>query len=108
MSKISTAGYYEVGRSTYWEATIWTKDHATRYIFDNGYMVSLLWGEGSYGEMNETGQATSYEVAVFTPSGDYLRLTEYDDVIGHRSWDTVWHILGKINEGNATDLELTY
>ena len=104
----TTTEYDEVGRSTHWNANIWTGDHATRYIFDNGYMVSLLWGKGSYGEMNETGQATSYEVAVFTPSNDYLRLTEYDDVIGHRSWDTVWHILGKIDANEARSLELTY
>ena len=100
--------YDEVGRSKDWQANIWTGDHATRYIFDNGYMVSLLWGEGSYGSMNELGQATSYEVAVFTPSQDYLRLTEWDDVIGNRSWETVQHILGKINENEARSLELTY
>ena len=100
--------YDEVGRSKDWEANIWTGDHATRYIFDNGYMVSLLWGEGSYGSMNELGQAISYEVAVFTPSQDYLRLTEWDDVIGNRSWDTVQHILEKINDDEARSLELTY
>jgi len=100
--------YDEVGRSKDWEANIWTGDHATRYIFDNGYMVSLLWGEGSYGSMNELGQAISYEVAVFTPSQDYLRLTEWDDVIGNRSWDTVQHILEKINANEARSLELTY
>jgi hypothetical protein len=102
------AQYDEVGRSKDWEANIWTGDHATRYIFDNGYMVSLLWGEGSYGSMNELGQAISYEVAVFTPSQDYLRLTEWDDVIGNRSWDTVKHILEKINKNEARSLELTY
>jgi len=100
--------YDEVGRSKDWEANIWTGDHATRYIFDNGYMVSLLWGEGSYGSMNELGQAISYEVAVFTPSQDYLRLTEWDDVIGNRSWETVQHILEKINANEARSLELTY
>jgi phage gpG-like protein len=100
--------YDEVGRSKEWQANIWTGDHATRYIFDNGYMVSLLWGEGSYGSMNEFGHATSYEVAVFTPSRDYLRLTEWDDVIGDRSWDTVKHILEKINANEARSLELTY
>ena len=100
--------YDEVGRSKDWQASIWTGDHATRYIFDNGYMVSLLWGEGSYGSMNELGQAISYEVAVFTPSQDYLRLTEWDDVIGDRSWDTVKHILEKINANEARSLELTY
>lgn len=95
-------------RSTTWNANISYGDHRTRYEFDNGYAVSLLWGKKSYGEMNELGQAISYEVAVFTPKDEFLRLTEFDDVLGHRSWDTVRFILDKINEGNATDLELTY
>ena len=104
----SHAGYDEVGRSTTYQAKIWTKDHATRYIFDDGHMVSLLWGKGSYGSMNELGQAIDYEVAVFKPNGDYLTLTEWDDVIGHRTWYEVKHILEKVNTNNAKDLELSY
>ncbi len=95
-------------RSTIWEAQVSGDDKRIRYAFDNGYAVSLLWGDNTYGDMNEFGQATSYEIAVFTPNGEFLRLTEFDDVIGHRSWDTVKFILDKINDGNATDLELTY
>jgi len=104
----TAAGYDEVGRSSTWKANVWTADHATKYIFDDGHTVSLLWGKDSYGSMNEFGQATSYEVAVFKPDGEFLRLSEWDDVIGDRSWDTVRHILEKVNGGNATDLELTY
>ena len=100
--------YDKVGRSTNWDATISTDEHAAKYTFDNGYVVSLLWGEGSYGSMNELGQANTYEIAVFTPSNDYLRLTEWDDVIGNRSWETVKHILDKINANEARSLELTY
>jgi len=95
-------------RSTTWNANISYGDHRTRYEFDNGYAVSLLWDKHSYGEMNEIGQAISYEVAVFTPNGDFLALTEYDDVIGHKSWDAVRFILEKVNDGNAIDLELNY
>ena len=108
------SNYEEVGRSSTWDAKVLTGDKRTKYEFDNGYVVSLLWGERSYGTQNEFGQATSYEIAVFTPDEgkghghQFLRLTEFDDVIGHRSWDTVEFILNKINEGNATDLELTY
>ena len=104
----TTKQYDDVGRSTQWNATISTGEHATKYTFDNGYVVSLLWDNGSYGSINEFGQATSYEVAVFKPDGEFLRLSEWDDVIGDRSWDTVRHILEKVNGGNATDLELTY
>jgi len=104
----TTKQYDEVGRSSTWQANISTTDHGTKYSFDNGYTVSLLWGKGSYGSMNELGQAVSYEVAVFKPDGEFLSLTEYDDVIGHRTWNEVKHILEKVNTGNAKDLELTY
>ena len=100
--------YDEVGRSSTWKANIWTGDHATKYIFDDGHMVSLLWGAGSYGSTNEFGQATYYEIAVVKPDGEFLKLSEWDDVLGDRSWDTVQHILGTVNDGRATDLELTY
>jgi hypothetical protein len=100
--------YDEVGRSKDWQANIWTGDHATKYIFDNGYMVSLLWGEGSYGSMNEMDQATSYEVAVLTPSGDFLKLSEWDDVIGGQDWLVVEHILAKVDCGHARELEKYY
>ena len=103
-----TNGYDTTQRSANWQADISLGDKRIKYHFDNKWVVSLLWGEGSYGSMNEWGQATSYEIAVFTPNGDFLALTEWDDVIGDRSWDTVKFILDKVNTGNATDLEFTY
>ena len=104
----TATGYDEVGRSDQWQANIWTGDHATKYIFDNGYTVSLLWGDGSYGSMNEWGQATSYEIAVLTPSDDFLKLSECDDVIGGQDWVVVEHILAKVDCGHAKELEKYY
>jgi len=95
-------------RSANWGADVSVGDKRIRYAFDNKWAVSLLWGENSYGEANEFGEAVSYEVAVFTPNGDFLALSPYDDVIGHRSWDAVKFILEKVNDGNAIDLELNY
>ena len=100
--------YDEVGRSAQWQANIWTGDHATKYIFDNGYMVSLLWGDSSYGSMNEFGHATSYEIAVLTPSNDFLKLSEWDDVIGGQDWLVAEHILAKVDCGHAKELEKYY
>ena len=102
------SNYDTTERSAIWEANVSVGDKRIRYDFDNKWSVSLLWGENSYGEANDFGQATSYEVAVFTPNGDFLALTEYDDVIGHKSWDAVRFILEKVNDGNAIDLELNY
>ena len=95
-------------RSANWDANVSIGDKRIRYAFDNKWAVSLIWGDNTYGDANEFGEAVSYEVAVFTPNGDFLALTEYDDVIGHRTWNEVKHILEKVNTNHATDLELTY
>ena len=104
----TTKQYDEVGRSSTWKATIWTGDHATKYIFDNGHTVSLLWGDSSYGSMNEFGHATSYEIAVFKPDGEFLKLSEWDDVIGGQDWLVAEHILAKVDCGHAETLETYY
>ena len=104
----TTKQYDEVGRSSTWKANISTTDHGTKYSFDNGYMVSLLWGKGSYGSMNEFGHATSYEIAVFKPDGEFLKLSEWDDVIGGQDWLVVEHILAKVDCGHAETLEVAY
>jgi len=104
----TTKQYDEVGRSSTWKANISTTDHGTKYKFDNGYTVSLLWGEGSYGSMNEFGQATSYEIAVFKPDGEFLKLSEWDDVLGGQDWLVAEHILAKVDCGHAQTLETYY
>ena len=95
-------------RSANWDAYVSIGDKRIRYAFDNKWAVSLIWGDNTYGDANEFGEAVSYEVAVFKPDGEFLSLTEYDDVIGHRTWNEVKHILEKVNTNHATDLELTY
>jgi len=100
--------YDTTQRSANWQAEVSVGDKRIKYAFDNKWAVSLLWGPHSYGEANEFGEAVSYEVAVFKPDGEFLSLTEYDDVIGHRTWNEVKHILEKVNTNNAKDLELSY
>ena len=95
-------------RSANWDADVSIGDKRIRYAFDNKWAVSLIWGDNTYGDANEFGEAVSYEVAVFKPDGEFLSLTEYDDEIGHRTWNEVKHILEKVNTNHATDLELTY
>ena len=95
-------------RSANWDADVSIGDKRILYAFDNKWAVSLIWGDNTYGDANEFGEAVSYEVAVFKPDGEFLSLTEYDDVIGHRTWNEVKHILEKVNTNHATDLELTY
>jgi len=102
------SNYDTTERSANWGATVSIGDKRIRYEFDNKWAVSLLWDKNSYGSMNEFGEAVDYEVAVFTPNGKFLPLTEWDDVIGHRTWNEVKHILEKVNTGHATDLENAY
>lgn len=100
--------YDTTQRSATLGAEVSIGDKRIRYDFDNKWAVSLLWGANTYGDANEFGEAVSYEVAVFKPDGEFLSLTEYDDVIGHRTWNEVKFILEKVNTNHATDLELTY
>jgi hypothetical protein len=58
--------------------------------------------------MNEFGHATSYEIAVLNSDGEFLKLSEWDDVIGGQDWLVVEHVLAKVDCGHAEELELAY
>lgn len=65
---------------------------------DNGYTISILIGSHSY-----TGHdGKTAEVAVMYPNGDFVRLDEYDDVIG---WQTVSDVIAIINKYDALEGE---
>ena len=83
--------------------------------FTNGYILSIGFGEGHYathlfdGPLGKPGFIpTSFEVAVLDPKGDFIKLTEYDDVAGQQSLDMVQTILQKMERENFNpkDLEL--
>ena len=95
-------------RSANWDADVSIGDKRIRYAFDNKWAVSLIWGDNTYGEANEFGEAVSYEVAVFKPDGEFLKLSECDDVIGGKDWVVVEHILAKVDCGHAETLEKYY
>ena len=65
-----------------------------KQTFDNGYTISVVTGEGLYGDINEDNFAEStFEVAVFDASGDFVQLTLHDTVIGHQTKDEVSHYM---------------
>ena len=78
--------------------------------FENGCILSIGFGEGHYATHLFDGSLipTSYEVAVFGPDGNFIKLTSYDDVAGSQSIDTVQTILQKMERDNfdPKDLEL--
>jgi len=84
--------------------------------FENGYTLSIGFGAGHYAtylfgssRLGKPGFIpTSYEIAVLDPNGDFIKLTEYDDVAGQQSLDMVQTILQKMERDNfdPKDLEL--
>ena len=65
-----------------------------RHTFDNGYSISVVTGEGLYGDIDEDNfDESTFEVAVFDPDGGFVKLTLHDDVIGHRTKDEVSHYM---------------
>jgi|TARA_Y100000310_G_scaffold127792_1_gene126936 hypothetical protein len=98
----------DLPRSKEWNAAFELKEGLVRYDFDNGWGVSLLWHNQSYGSCNDFGAPLTYEVAVFKPDGNFLPLAEWDDVIGNKSWDEVWLILETVNNNLAEELKHSY
>lgn len=89
-----------------------TGNKGFRLRFPNGWAVSVQWGPGNYAEgmpggryganynapmQSERGcwEASSAEVAIFTPSGSFLGLG-WDDVAGYLGSDTVAALLATV------------
>ena len=70
---------------------------AARKNFDNGHTISVVSGDGLYGDIDDSDFYNStFEVAVFDTKGDFVRLTPHDDVIGHQTLDEVSQIMVKL------------
>ena len=63
---------------------------------DNGYTISIVGGGlGLYGDGK-----TTFEVAVWEgDNGDWIKLSPYNDVLGHVTIDTVHQIIDDISNG---------
>ena len=74
-----------------------TKGISARKEFDNGCLISVVSGEGLYGDLdaNEFYDST-FEVAAFDANGEFIRLTPHDDVIGHRTLEEVSQIMTQL------------
>ena len=70
-----------------------------KQTFENGYTISVVTGEGLYGDINEDSfEESTFELAVFDAAGDFVKLTLHDDVIGHQTRDEVSHYMTLANE----------
>jgi len=65
--------------------------------FDNGCLISVVTGEGLYGDLDATEfYDSTFEVAAFDAKGEFIRLTPHDDVIGHQTIKEVSHIMTQL------------
>lgn len=65
--------------------------------FANGYTVSLAMGEGMYSTAAAGDEGfTSAEVAAWDSDGNWVKLSDNDDVIGWQSPEQVLAIMNKI------------
>ena len=70
---------------------------SARKEFDNGCLISVVTGEGLYGDLDATEfYDSTFEVAVFDANGDFIRLTPHDDVIGHQTIKEVSQIMTQL------------
>jgi len=63
---------------------------------DNGFTISIVGGPSLYGDGVNT-----FEVACWKTDGDmgWVKLSPYDDVLGHRSKDDVLQIISDVESG---------
>jgi hypothetical protein len=67
--------------------------------FANGYSISVVSGEGMYGNINfDKFNESTFEVAAFDTNSNFIRLTEFDDVIGHQTKDQVTNIMTALRD----------
>jgi len=71
--------------------------------FANGYTVSLAMGDGIYSNGNMATGFTSVEVGVWDKNGDWVPLTENNDVRGWVTADGVLDIMNKVAAMQAID-----
>jgi len=64
--------------------------------FANGYTVSLAMGDGIYSNGDREDGFTSVEVAAWDADGEWIKLSDNDDVIGWQSPEEVLAIMNKV------------
>lgn len=63
--------------------------------FENGYSISVRWGPFHYRDSDDEGNVIAAEVAVFDPKEKFIRLGEFDDVLGHQTPNQVAELIAK-------------
>lgn len=64
--------------------------------FDNGYTVSLAFGDGTYSHGNFDEGFTSVEVGAWDPDGNWVKLDKDSTVAGWKSADQLLGIMKRV------------
>ena len=84
-----------------------THNKGFQMTFANGYTISVQFGNGNYCDNRHYGELVSFEqpvppssnaeVAAWDKDGHWLKLGEYDDVIGWQTPDQIAAIIADIS-----------
>ena len=81
------------------------QEHGFQIVLDNNYTVSVQFGVHNYcssrhDERRDVGYGmvcNNAEVAVIDPDGEFVALSEHDDVLGHQSVSEVISLINRFN-----------
>ena len=77
------------------------EDQVSAWLVANGYTISVQWGVGNYCSnrlaepVGVDCESATAEVAVWDAAGVFLKLGEYDDVIGWQTPDDVSRLIAE-------------
>jgi len=81
-------------------------ENGFRITCENGYAISVQFGLGNYcsNRNGDSNTSTDAEIAVLDGNGEFVALSEYDDVVGYQSVNDFSLILSAVSSGRISDL----
>ena len=81
-------------------------ENGFRITCENGYAVSVQFGFGNYcsNRSGDSNDSQTAEIAVLDGNGEFVALSEYDDVAGYQSVADFVRILSLVSSGRISNL----
>jgi hypothetical protein len=78
-----------------------------RITCENGYSISVQFGLGNYcsNRSGDSNTSSDAEIAVLDGNGEFVALSEYDDVVGYQSVNDFVRILNLVSAGSFDELK---
>ncbi|NDB83159.1 MAG: hypothetical protein EB127_10590 [Alphaproteobacteria bacterium] len=82
-------------------------ENGFRITCENGYSISVQFGLGNYcsNRNGDSDSSADAEIAVLDSNGEFIALSEYDDVVGYQSVADFVRILTMVSSGRVSDLK---